>query len=703
MTDDCDMVGDSPSKGGYDIPMDVCGLCDLEDTLANLCCEKKGMKLHQRCFNAIRAHDAFVEKGAPEQVKEKMENEFHNDRKGWKTRVLPWVEPEKRDVARTDTKAKFMSIQDTISKETKKDLNDDLTLNLVQFQAFHGFWNRMSDPDSLKLFWKTHKEQKGIADIMENGQRIAQVKQTDIARTRHSKGVSTVDSMAKMTPVDENTFESKRRRLTGKTKFAGAQHETSSSSDDDKKSNKSSGRRSIVDINIDDQTRERKLPTQSEINDCDPVRFMMMKTMWRKMSDHVSKGFQDPSTGYIKQLRQASEGVSQTQERDLPLPTATLITNLTTMYQDLDQETDKVKPANKATFLKVVTDIDEKMKKLENQLSGLKFINDESKDKNRKEYMNHYNKSVNIQKRLIKGQFAKEVANIWSRSLYAGVGEEQKAAMLGGVADASQKDKAKGGRKVKPLMLQCQPTLNSDPIDFEKVGTWTDGALFGAVKKYMATIKEVIDSKIEGVVQAFDQRGSNWMGCLGRLNVSPPEEHALDVLGDGYFELGAKEWVPWLCTVRADAFRCGPSAFPLNGYSSLVISLTDNMYFVLLPAASIINQGIILADAPKFLASDGATSTLERGYLVKAKIHEILYVPYGVIVLPLFYPQSRDSNQKNELGHCMVLPLLHQQRMKAAPTSLTTAISSTNLSFLTSQPQQMYKDRASGLRKFHAD
>eukprot|EP00959_Pyramimonas_sp_CCMP1952_P302802 6335567-Pyramimonas_sp.AAC.1 len=96
--------------------------------------------------------------------------------------------------------------------------------------------------------------------------------------------------------------------------------------------------------------------------------------------------------------------------------------------------------------------------------------------------MNHYNKSVNIQKRLIKGQFAKEVANIWSRSLYAGVGEEQKAAMLGGVADASQKDKAKGGRKVKPLMLQCQPTLNSDPIDFEKVGTWTDGALFGAVK-----------------------------------------------------------------------------------------------------------------------------------------------------------------------------------------------------------------------------
>eukprot|EP00959_Pyramimonas_sp_CCMP1952_P126227 2639842-Pyramimonas_sp.AAC.1 len=66
--DDDDFFGFSPGKGdGLSPPMDMCGLCDKEDTLANLCCFKKGLKLHRACFNGIRAHDSFVENGAPEQ------------------------------------------------------------------------------------------------------------------------------------------------------------------------------------------------------------------------------------------------------------------------------------------------------------------------------------------------------------------------------------------------------------------------------------------------------------------------------------------------------------------------------------------------------------------------------------------------------------------------------------------------------------
>ncbi|CAK0910360.1 unnamed protein product [Prorocentrum cordatum] len=757
--DDNDFFGFSPGKGdGLSPPMDICGLCDKEDTLANLCCFKKGLKLHRARFNGIRAHDSFVGNGAPEQVQEVINNEFKTNRPAWKARVLPWVKPEQRDDARAEAKAKYLSIQDTIKKETNKELDDDLSLALVQFQAFHGFWNRMSDEDCEVLFWKKHKEQGGGHDTVENGEKIAKVKEKDIQRTRNSKGVTRTDSTAKITTVSEDDYENKRRRITSKRaapsagstggpsasaapstigyptsyfsesegpaspaqsilsaetlKLAPRSHEAAAADEEqDKKSTRSGQSRRGVEINIDDKTRERKVPTQSEINDTDAVRFMNMKKLWRHMAEHVSKGFQDPSNGFIKQLTQESARVDAAMERDLPITTDELKTKLKTMCLELDKEIDNITQATKGTFLKVTQNLEEKMKGLEkekdsvmDQLAGFKFISTESKDKSRKEYMQHYNRALTIQKRLIKGQFQKEVAAIWSRSLYAGFGEDQKNYMLGN-SDAGQKEKtAKGGRKVKKLMLQCEAVKNSDPIDFEKVGIWTAGPFCDAVKNYMEKLGDTIHSKIEGIERAFDERGSNWLGCLGRLNISAPEDPALSLLGDGYFDIGTKDCVPWLCTVRADAFRHGPSAFPLNGYSNLVVVISEVMQFVLLPVANIISQGIILADVPKFLASEGATTTLEAGYLVTLAHHETLYVPYGFIALPLYYPATLDESKKSVLGHCMVLPLLHQQRMKAyaaTNAAVTKAVNSSNMTFLSNQPQQMYKDRAAGLSRFH--
>ena len=63
-------------------------------------------------------------------------------------------------------------------------------------------------------------------------------------------------------------------------------------------------------VNIDDQARERILPSLPEVEKLEPAEFMQLKQMWVQMSQHVVKGFKEPTNGYIKQLKIASHGIS---------------------------------------------------------------------------------------------------------------------------------------------------------------------------------------------------------------------------------------------------------------------------------------------------------------------------------------------------------------------------------------------------------
>eukprot|EP00959_Pyramimonas_sp_CCMP1952_P242904 5077241-Pyramimonas_sp.AAC.1 len=95
---------------------------------------------------------------------------------------------------------------------------------------------------------------------------------------------------------------------------------------------------------------------------------METKRVWAAMSAHTVKGFMDPTSGYVKQLKSASQGIGSELETDLAQPTAVLVEHLVKLAEDLNNMIDKIgERCAKLEFVKHVKTIDSFMTELDGQ------------------------------------------------------------------------------------------------------------------------------------------------------------------------------------------------------------------------------------------------------------------------------------------------------------------------------------------------
>eukprot|EP00959_Pyramimonas_sp_CCMP1952_P474126 9502913-Pyramimonas_sp.AAC.1 len=253
-------------------------------------------------------------------------------------------------------------------------------------------------------------------------------------------------------------------------------------------------------ISIDDQTRERTMPSGPEVEAMEPIIFMEAKRLWAAMATHAVKGVLDPSHGFVKQLTVASQAVGPDKEGDLHQPTSQLIKKLEDLARDLESYIDKCgEQCSKGDFVKHVvvmdariTELDGQRKHVQSQLSGLKYLQEKSGHNKSIAYMNHYNRRTKIGKRLVKGGFGKEYADSMSRTIYASLGEDQRLSLT-----QAGKGSPKG-RTLKELPFQGVVEVDAD-FDGDKVGIWRDpnSETLKVIKNFLEKNSAVTESKIK--------------------------------------------------------------------------------------------------------------------------------------------------------------------------------------------------------------
>ena len=139
-------------------------------------------------------------------VRAAVQQEFDQDLDAWRCRIRPILiqEPRQKKKMVGEIKERYLS-EERIEKVTaEQKLDDQLILNLTQFQAYHGFWNRLSDEDAAQLFAKTRLEQGFKNDVVNaDGTFEAMVAQADIVRLRASQGTRTTTGTVKVEVVDQ--------------------------------------------------------------------------------------------------------------------------------------------------------------------------------------------------------------------------------------------------------------------------------------------------------------------------------------------------------------------------------------------------------------------------------------------------------------------------------------------------------------------
>ncbi|CAK0806102.1 unnamed protein product, partial [Prorocentrum cordatum] len=531
--------------------------------------------------------------GAPQHVVDKMNQDFGLDRPAWQERIRPWIGPAKvaRDSAREVTK-RFFTVTETRSKETQKGTDDDITVSRTEFMAFEGFWHRKTDEESTLELGRIRAEQKGKYDVtwVEDGEVkvLQKIATKGIGRVRASKGesksncsmqvemeTSALDAEVKRRADSVDTLDASTVGVATSPREALRGAEAPDTSKDGAKLKKGApsekgGKTKLFkpksDINIDDATGGRVAPTLEDIEKMEPVVFMEVKRHWSEMAPHVHAGFMATGSGYVCQLRAASDAVGNEAQKDLDMPTDELI--------KLGADCNKSSFAGYSARLHSKIDEIEKTKKQAcTQLDGLRHLNGKGGRGKQIEYMSHYNKRIKIMRRLMKCNFAKELADDISRGPVA---------------------------------------LNGSSIDPFKFTVWNDpnSEVHNAVSRIIQTNSEAIDNKIKVHDSSFNPKGQNWLGCLGRVT-SDWVVTDVEALGDGYFELCTGGVSPWLMTIKADCPRWGPASVPLVGFECMVIARAKDTRIMCHEAATVLQNGASLKEFLKFAETEDGSNGIQ--------------------------------------------------------------------------------------------
>ncbi|CAK0892755.1 unnamed protein product [Prorocentrum cordatum] len=677
-----------------------------------------GLRAHNNCIKTAPAH-------VKAQVFEEFQSDRPAWKKrmmAWKD-----PSKQSREVARNDVVKSFKAGVEHSTHQSNLSLDDDMVVSLIEFQSWKGFWHRTTDEQSKMEFERLHQSQQGQHDLKDAKGAVIERKiaYKDIGRFRKERGATEKSFTKETSEVSEFEYQQKRRRFSVKSAPAGpgpsslasaapplesstrvyssehwvvggdsaptrsagtlsaetlAQNLASSpkdgndvgaqgrASDHGKQSSAGGGSKpklfnAKLGISIDDQTRERTIPSGPEVEAMEPISFMEAKRLWAAMAAHVVKGFLGPTSGYVKQLNTASQAVGKDKEGDLHQPTSELVDKLTGVATELETYVSKCgEQCTKAEFVKhavvmdaKMTDLDGQRKHVQSQLSGLKYFQEKFGHNKSIAYMGHYNRRVKTTKRLQKGGFGKEYADAMSRALYAATGDEQRASLTE-AGKGSSKGKT---RKVLPFRGDVEVDLE---FNGDKVAMWKDPetATLGVIKDFIDKNNEAITSKLKVHQEQFDENGAKWIGCCGRLGSSVTKVDFGQV-GSEVYDLLEGGLAPWVCTVKPDSPRVGPSAVPLSGYECVLVPLTPNMAYFVHPVAEVVAQGVSLKDIMKFFETEEGAKINQASFILQPEVGQAAHVPCGHVVQVLFYPveAAATSSKTCNLGHTLFIPLLH--------------------------------------------
>ena len=202
-----------------------------------------------------------------------------------------------------------------------------------------------------------------------------------------------------------------------------------------------------------------------------------------------------------------------------------------------------------------------------------------------------------------------------------------------------------------------------------KVAIWTAAgqvagkcAVGSKVGKFCEEIPpEIMENKMVSLKDTLKEN-PNWPGASAKL-------------GDDGCDLDSSE-IPQLKSVVGEAassprlfaqkkwaWRCGAQAWANPGLGGFAKAESESIGLKLLEIAQVVGHGISLNDLGTFLESETGADVLNKSMCVPVKKGEIVWIPYGLFVVPVSAHEIRDKDSaepptpEEEVGTAFVLAM----------------------------------------------
>lgn len=713
-----------------------CNLCEEQFSRADLSAGTGGYLYCEDCTSAIRAHyRAYCAKGYDVPA---LRHQHKHNQPEWRKGVLPFKGSQKqRAEARTQLTSFTEEFERSLRVTGEVLLEDELCLDLEEFITHMIQRRRQCEKLSAYQFNQIHTEQQGKYDAASPSGTVQRITFKDIPRLRRTQGTSHEKGVAKHADLLDDDYQREKarrtaskppmpdascprpsqvpkpaplapapaaqppRRLTGKRAAplpgdvlgedghsvavtddtAGAGEEAPQQAEGAVQQPPPKKQKKRSDKMIE-ALKEREIPCAEDVKKLAPHEFMQVKTQWKEMMEFSLKVYTDGEFSYMKKLEALKAQVVAEMETDLDQSTAELYDIVKTLTQEVSTVAGKVKTSTRNNLENNLTQGDRKIEELcemevrvQKHLKALDYIWKAEGQSSRQAYMTHYHVWTKIVTRLRKGAFPTKLADVIARCLYARRSEAGRQALL-----------SAKGRAARPLGLQKAYATNPAKVDHEAVALFTKGsAVHTEMTTWVNNLKEAFDAAVEVVEDDWRRLGKKWFGSLVRIEKGAKHMKDNGVFEGGYLNLDDGAASPWLMTVRIDAYRQGPAAFPLCGFAAVVSVHRDGCHFLVLSVMDILDNGIALQSLTSFLQSpEGATLASTEGVLVTANAGDFVHVPLGFIALPLWSPASAPPKTPGmaSVAHNVVLPLLHLERMKAVDQTVMNAVRQLNIKYL---------------------
>ncbi|CAK0839069.1 unnamed protein product [Prorocentrum cordatum] len=706
----------APSAGGSALDEDLffddavmetgtCYACNLDDVLTNLPCRHDGHTFHQGCYEGVRAHWRSMSNFPA--AKEANKQNYKNDPMAWRASVAPFLpsaEPEVRAQAVANAKREHAEIEEHVEKQFDQELEDDMLLTKSQYIGW--MLNNEASTRTRRELGKDFDrlvEEQGDKHKNRNGE--SRVKHEGYGTLRKGKSNEVKKGVLKVSEIDVETYSLKRRRLTTKTastawSVSGSSSGVLSPGPDGSLSPSPSlptVRPSEVSTPVPPTKKkagsERQATTPPENDEAllaKPPQDLSALELLRRQSI-LSRKIEDAlntlngAAGEKTKMTTMSEKLASLDAKhQLPTKTDAIAKKADDQTEILKEKKGEVNHSTVENLASLERSAEVAIEQLEiakrackDHYEAMDFVFKDRKVQERKVYQAEHHQIMKVANSLISGGFKKKLGIAVARNIRGYPLAENKLTNHALGVAAPEGDEAEYSGDTIQIFCSAGTTI-------EKM-----------VNQFMAESATKMEAKIT-TMDNLMLREAKAPGAIGRIQSSLqtfdfaplPNDMTLDADG------GAD---PWMFTARFNAFRFGAAAVPLPGVGFVMKNWESQMYVGLFKIESLLEDGIVMPNAAKFLETDDGVKFFERSEWVVVPPKGILSVPWGWVAMPVFYEPKKTT----EWGHAWCLAKLSVTEAKRCGTDVLKTIKAFNDDHMKgSAAVPMWKARAARFNQF---
>ena len=692
------LAGDGDVEDSAAMESYHCFACEEEDTLHNLPECRSNRLFHKRCWNGVRAYVRTLPKGSGVTLQYK--HKFLHNPVQWRQDVRGFLGDDlaSRNQARLDVRRKFH--EETITARVKADegIQDTLLLTQAQFEAHVSIWEKLSEQEAQAKFHQILGEQRGVHSKGD----VVRIAYEGIEKLRRRESTEVKQSVRVSTEVDESVAETKRRRIVGKTRDVVVASSASSRGacasprtevDDCSSVVRSSPgsppsrpSRQVTDSKpvkkVLPQKRSCEELRQMAPSQLSPKEFMERQELLVEACDDAF-GMLCGKKGALTDIERFVESMDETSNKsDLNKKTPAVVASLKSAKQAIEEHKNKIEAISAEGIIKLendihaaVTHLESIMKIAKDHTDALQFKQESKKKLERQQYLHDRHRTAKYQGYMTTLNFPKGLAKILSLRIFK----------FGFYGDTSE----------------CQscgvPDFKADAgaMDFGKVQLWMQPADAPVVRAVVqATAKAEEASKVKHSTEKAEiamLKNKQWTGCTQMYDVGFMESldyseinTAITLLHDGKGSCG-----PWVCTSKKWAYRFGPSAMPLTGFSYFMQAYEGDWLITVVQVEHLLSQGIVLHDFDNFAKSDaGASYFGEYAPSVRLNTGSVMYIPMGWVALPLLV---NDKRSESGCGHLLCYAVLSKVLLESMSVAVRNGIAKVNNDYLVPKADSLSK------------